>query len=71
MPKTDISKTLIQQAVLQLNSVCECLSALSSQMIQIAQRLPEYSLVHSLYCVLLVSLLLKSVMSDVSQKRIL
>ena len=29
MPKTDISKTLIQQAVLQLNSVCECLSALS------------------------------------------
>ena len=51
MPKTDISKTLIQQAVLQLNSVCECLSALSSQMIQIAQRLPEYSLVHSLYCV--------------------
>lgn len=49
MPKTDISKTLIQQAVEQLNSISECLSALSSQMIQIAQRLPEYSLVHSLY----------------------
>ena len=48
MPK-DSSKPLIQQAVLQLNSVCESLCVLSSQMFKIAEQLPEYPLVRSLY----------------------
>jgi len=49
LPKNDFTKTLIQQAVMQLNSLCEIVSALKTQMNHVASQLPEYVTVVAMY----------------------
>jgi len=45
MPKNNVTKLLIRQAVAQINSICENLAVIKREMIRLAQTLPEYSAV--------------------------
>jgi transposase len=45
----DFSKTLITQTVNQLNSLCETIAAVKSEMSKIASTLPEYNTVLAMY----------------------
>ncbi len=45
LPKNDFTKTLMLQAILQLNSICETVAVLQSEMNKIAAQLPEYETV--------------------------
>jgi transposase len=45
LPKNDFTKTLILQATAQLNSLCETVAALKTEMNNIASQLPEYETV--------------------------
>ena len=45
LPKNDFTKTLIVQAALQLNSLCETVRTLKAEMSKIASELPEYETV--------------------------
>ena len=49
LPKNDFLKTLIVQAVEQLNSLCETVSTLKAQMSKIASLLPEYETVLAMH----------------------
>ena len=45
LPKNDLTKTLIIQAVAQLNSLCETIATLKSDMDKLASKLFEYETV--------------------------
>ena len=49
MPKNDITKMLISQAVLQLNSLCQSVAVLKNEMLKIAERLPEWNTVINMH----------------------
>jgi len=49
LPKNDFTKTLIVQAVAQLNSLCETVSTLKGEMSKIASELPEYETVLAMH----------------------
>lgn len=49
LPKNDFTKTLISQAVVQLNALCETIAALKAEMNKIAFRLPEYETVLAMH----------------------
>jgi transposase len=49
LPRNDFTKTLILQAVTQLNSLCEVVSALKIGMNKIAVQLPEYETVLAMH----------------------
>jgi transposase len=49
LPKNDFTKTLLMQAVVQLNSLCETVAALKSEMSKIASQLPEYETVLAMH----------------------
>ena len=45
MPKNDVTKFLITQAVVQINSICENLATIKREMISLAKSLPEFPVV--------------------------
>lgn len=49
LPKDAIAKTLVQEAVAQLNSISKTVEILRMQMNELAKQLPEYNAVMSLY----------------------
>jgi transposase len=49
LPKNDFTKTLILQAVSQLNSLCETVCAVKSEMEKLASALPEYETVLAMH----------------------
>jgi transposase len=49
LPQNDFTKTLILQAVTQLNSLCEVVAALKAEMNKIAAQLPEYETVLAMH----------------------
>ena len=49
LPKNDFTKILMQQAVAQLNSFCETVAVLKSEMDKIASTLPEYDTVLAMH----------------------
>lgn len=49
LPRNDFTKTLILQAVTQLNSLCEVVAALKTEMNKLAAQLPEYETVLSMH----------------------
>jgi transposase len=49
LPQSSFTKTLIKQAVLQLNSLCETVAALKAEMTKLASGLPEYSIVLAMH----------------------
>lgn len=49
LPKNDFTKTLILQAVNQLNSLCETIAVLKSEMDHLASQLPEYETVLAMH----------------------
>ena len=49
LPKNDFTKTLILQAVSQLNNLCETIAAIKAEMTKIAKTLPEYETVISMH----------------------
>jgi len=49
LPHDDLTKTLVTQAVAQLNSLCETVAAVKAQMSLIASQLPEYETVLSMH----------------------
>ena len=49
LPNDDFTRTLILQAVAQLNSLCETIVAVKSQMSKIAFELPEYDTVLAMH----------------------
>ena len=49
LPKNDFTKILVQQAVAQLNSLCETVAVLKSEMDKIASTLPEYDTVLAMH----------------------
>lgn len=49
LPKNDFTKTLIVQTVKQLNSLCETVSIVKSEMEQVASFLPEYEIVLAMH----------------------
>jgi transposase len=49
LPKNDFTKILMQQAVAQLNSLCETVAVLKSEMNKIASSLPEYETVLAMH----------------------
>lgn len=51
LPKNDFTKTLITQAVTQLNTLCETVAALKTEMNKIAAELPEYETVLAMHAV--------------------
>ena len=51
LPKNDFTKTLIIQAVAQLNSLCETAALLKTEMNKIAATLPEYETVLAMHAV--------------------
>ena len=49
LPKDEFTKTLVKQAVSQLNSLCETIAALKSEMTKLAKMLPEYDTVIAMH----------------------
>ena len=49
LPKNDFTKTLILQAVSQLNSLCETIAVIKAEMTKIAKTLPEYETVIAMH----------------------
>ena len=49
LPNDDITKTLIQQAISQLNAISKAVEELRQQMNDLASQLPEYPVVMSMY----------------------
>ena len=49
MPKNNITKTLVTQAVAQINAISESLAVIAHEMKRLAQRLPEYPVVSDFY----------------------
>ena len=49
LPKNDFTKILVQQAIAQLNSLCETVAVLKSEMSKIAKSLPEYDTVLAMH----------------------
>lgn len=49
LPKNDFTKTLILQAVSPLNSLCETIATLKSEMEKLASKLPEYETVLAMH----------------------
>jgi len=49
LPKNEFIKTLMQQAILQLNSLCQTIAILKKEMNKIASQLPEYATVLAMH----------------------
>ena len=49
LPKNDLTKQLINQAILQLNTVSETLATLKREMLHLSALLPEYSIVMAMH----------------------
>jgi transposase len=49
LPKNPLSKLMVQEAINQLNSISKTIEVLRSEMNQLAEQLPEYPVVRSLY----------------------
>ena len=49
LPNNDFATTLITQTVNQLNSLCETVAAVKSEMTKIASQLPEYEIVRAMH----------------------
>ncbi len=49
MPKMDETKLLVEQAVAQIRASSKALAAMDEQMRELAQKLPEYSIVMEMY----------------------
>jgi transposase len=49
MPKTEVTKLLIQQAVSQINAIAETVAIIAAEMQRIAKLLPEYPVVSTFY----------------------
>ena len=49
LPKNDFTKKLVGQAVSQLNSLCETIAELKSEMNKLAKKLPEYEVVLAMH----------------------
>lgn len=49
LPKNSLSKVMVQEAITQLNTVAKTVEVFRAEMNQLAQELPEYKVVMSLY----------------------